>query len=124
MNKELGSISSSSLSQSHIQYDYECCYILRHVELAQIENPNSWAIRKTAFYQKFPSKGVQSHSMIIEPSAALQKQLAMVLTPLSTSAIDFPTHWTKFPMLCLGAISVNWRAYINFVSSEIERIVS
>jgi len=124
--ERIGVISNGhgSLLQSHVQYDYEVCYILRHVEQAQIDSPNSWTIRKTAFYQKFSSQVAQSHSLLIEPSAALQQQLAAVLTPLSTSAIDFPKHWTTFPMMCLGTISMNWRSYINFVSSEIEKIVS
>ncbi|KAF8458674.1 hypothetical protein BGX38DRAFT_1152590 [Terfezia claveryi] len=119
-----GTISSNhgSLLQSHVQYHYEVCYILRHVERAEMDRPNSWTIRKTAFYQKFSSQLAQSHSLLIEPSTALQQQLATVLTPQSTSAIDFPKHWTTFPMMCLGTISINWRTYINFMSSEIEKI--
>ena len=115
---------SGNLLQSHVQYEYEVCYILRHVEQPEINNSSSWTLRKSGFYQKYSSQRAQSYSMLIEPSSALQKQLGKVLTPLSTPAIDFPKHWTTFSMACLGTISMNWRSYINFLSSEIEKIVS
>ena len=123
--------SNSTTPVAPQKYEYEACYILRHVEKQESEDigvqpSGNWTIRKTAFYSKFiqdPSQSC-SHSIIIEPSDALHKHLRQVLDPRTTKAtVEFPKHWTGFSHLCLGMISVGWRLYTNLIAWEMKKTV-
>ena len=122
---------SSAVSVVSQQYEFDACYILRHVEQQESEDigiqpSGNWTIRKTAFYSKFIQGQSQqhSHSIIIEPSDALHSHLRQVLDPRATRAtVEFPKHWTGFSHLCLGTLSVGWRWYTNLIAWEMKKIV-
>lgn len=97
------------------------CYILRHIELGEGSQPDSWTIRKTGYYQKFRTCDLQSYSLLIQPSAALIRQVTRVLQPGPITG-DYPSHWTSFPLMALHSLSIHWRAYTNFLAAKIEEI--
>ena len=110
-----------------MSHDVEMSYIFRYVENLEkdgMSGVEAWPIRKTGLYQKFSTTSLQSHSIVIAPSIALENQITAVFIKKSLPTVDYPRHWTNFHMLCLNSFSSNWRSYIDYLAGKIEEIVS
>ncbi|KAF8461221.1 hypothetical protein BDZ91DRAFT_851151 [Kalaharituber pfeilii] len=104
------------------RYDIEICYLLRHIEMNGRARPNHWSIRTMGLYQKFSSVGLQSYSLIIQPSKILEEHLQAVFEDPQSPPHDYALHWINFHVLCLNSSPSNWRKYIDFLLERIDAI--
>jgi len=126
-NDDTGEINTSislcefSRKRSNLSSVYETSYLLKYVEHnGRIED--CWSIRQMAFYQHFNTRQNTSQSLLIQTSDQVQKRIFQLVQ--DGQIASFPNHWTFFHEVYLGTLSHNWGAYIEWIDTQLSKVVS
>jgi hypothetical protein len=99
---------------------YQTAYLFKYVEYNG-RIGDQWSIRQMAFYQRFDTHHNTSQSLLIQTSDQVQKRIYQLAG--EGNMTDFLNHWTSFHEIHLGTLSHNWGAYIEWIDTQLSKVV-
>ncbi|KAF3942110.1 hypothetical protein ABW19_dt0205172 [Dactylella cylindrospora] len=101
---------------------FELMYNLRYFELHGRREARPWSLRQTAIYHRYDSKSMRSIILTLQCSPSIRSRIEDLFVPKSGIQTLSKEDVMLLHVCVLMAMESTWRAYINYLESELRTL--
>jgi len=98
----------------------DLCYNVRYPAQVNKGSEYPWVFRQLAIYQSYTPSTSSSQWILLQPSVSIEESLARMLDHSRHDALE---RELLINVMILESTEAHWRAYINYMESEINALV-